>query len=427
VKPRADDGRLRRALVEAANVGGQSMADLTVLASQHDPFRVDTPAGHRDGAWLAAASDDLGLGERPIHLRGLHYAVLGRTKPNGLPYKNDDEDWLWLSGVAGKAARWLGYIPFERIRDQRNTPPVVRVHSKPLPGAFLTAGVDVEIPSADDALPTADVDDFTGEQANKLVIFGEKSSLEDVLGPISTEFGADLYLPTGEISDTMLHQMGRVGAADGRPMVVLCFADCDPSGWQMSISISRKLQAFKALEFGDLDFEVHRIGLTPDQVREYGLPTTPLKDDEKEKRAEAWRAAMGVDQTEIDALASLRPELLRTLAINAVSPFFDRTLDARVLDAESEWRREAQDVVDSTLDLDQLDRMAREKLASLRTEIDQLNRGLSINPDDFDLPGIVVPTAIDRRAEATGRALVDSRWAFAEQCRRLKASKGYRE
>jgi hypothetical protein len=36
-------------------VGGllAAMKDLTVLASQNDPFRVDTPARHRDGAWLA--------------------------------------------------------------------------------------------------------------------------------------------------------------------------------------------------------------------------------------------------------------------------------------------------------------------------------------------------------------------------------------
>ena len=62
----------------------------------------------------------------------------------------------------------------------------------------------------------------------------------------------------------------------------------------MSISVSRKLQALKALEFGGLDIEVHRVALTPDQVREYGLPSTPLKDTER--RADKWTAAMGVEQ-----------------------------------------------------------------------------------------------------------------------------------
>jgi hypothetical protein len=39
------------------------MKDLTVLAPQNDPFRLDTPAAHRDGAWRAiiVAAGDRGL------------------------------------------------------------------------------------------------------------------------------------------------------------------------------------------------------------------------------------------------------------------------------------------------------------------------------------------------------------------------------
>src|SRR2546430_2085737 len=49
-------------------------------------------------------------------------------------------------------------------------------------------------------------------------------------------------------------------------------------------------------------------GADPGSVREYGLPSTPLKDTEK--RAGSWQREMHVEQTEIDALASLRPDLL---------------------------------------------------------------------------------------------------------------------
>ncbi len=42
-------GLLRRRLLET----GRSLKDVTVLSVQNDPFRVDTPAGHRDGSWLA--------------------------------------------------------------------------------------------------------------------------------------------------------------------------------------------------------------------------------------------------------------------------------------------------------------------------------------------------------------------------------------
>lgn len=40
----------------------------------------------------------------------------------------------------------------------------------------------------------------------------------------------------------------------------------------MGISVSRKLQALKILLPEMPDFEVHRVALTPDQVRDYGLP-----------------------------------------------------------------------------------------------------------------------------------------------------------
>jgi hypothetical protein len=219
--------------------------------------------------------------------------------------------------------------------------------------------------------------------------------------------------------------MAAVGAADGRPMVVLCFSDADPAGRQMPISIARKLQAFKALEFGDLDFRVYRVALTAEQVGEYGLPSTPLK--ESERRADRWRQEMGVEQTEIDALASLQPQLLTQIARSALRPFFDRTLDERVFHAEQSWLDEAQSTIDSALNADHLARIrvaAAERLARMRNEIDALNRALHIDVDDFDLPEPQVPEAVVP-PQSNGSPLIDSRWSFAEQCRRLIGSKAY--
>jgi hypothetical protein len=79
--------------------------------------------------------------------------------------------------------------------------------------------------------------------------------------------------------------MARAAQDDGRPLAVFYFADCDPAGWQMGISVARKLQALKILLPKMPDFEVHRVALTPGQVREYGLPSTPLKATEKRNLA----------------------------------------------------------------------------------------------------------------------------------------------
>jgi hypothetical protein len=263
-------------------------------------------------------------------------------------------------------------------------------------------------------------------QPCKIVMVGEKSSLDDVLGPIADRHHADLYLPTGEMSDTLIHQMAKIGAEDGRPMVVFYFSDCDPAGWQMPVSVARKLQALKVGFFPDLDVQVHRVALTPDQVREHGLPSTPLKDTEK--RGGDWQAAMGVEQTEIDALASLQPDLLRELARDAIKPFFDPGLDARAYQVADEWRREAQAVVDNNIDKEQLDQLRvgfEAKLAELRSEIDSINDALRIDLTDVDVPP-VPPVPEPELSGSNGKPLLDSSWSFAEQCRRLIDSKAYR-
>jgi len=405
---------------------GCNLQDLTVLATRNDPFRLDTPAGHRDGEWLATQVARL-PSERRIHLRGLHYMVLGQTKPDGTPYRNTEQDWNWLSEKAAKCARWLGDVPFERIIDARNSPPIVRVFEPPDPTPYIHVGVNVEIPSASEIRPRIEVEDFVGVQRHKLVVFGEKTSLEDVLAPIAEYYSADLYLPAGECSDTLLHQLARVGAEDGRRMVVFYLADCDPSGWQMAVSVARKLQAFKAALFPELDFEVRRVALTPEQVRLYGLPSTPLKATEL--RAAAWMKATGVEQTEIDALATLRPDLLGQIARDSIEPFFDSTLARRVSDAKREWTAAAQRALEEQTGEDELDRIQREaagKLDELRERIDEIDAALHVDIDADDLPSIVVPEP-QLNGPPDGLPLIDSMWSFTEQTRRLIAHKGYSE
>lgn len=422
----AEISPLRQLLDQTAAAEGCPMKDLTVLSPQVDPFRLDTPANHRDGGWLANAVLELGLGDRLIHLRGLHYAVLGLFKPDGTQYVNTIDNWLWLSESAAKAARWLGYIDFDRIVDKRNDAPIVRIFERQYAWPYLNVGIEVDIPDASDIEPRVGLADFAGVQPYKLVMIGEKSSLDEVLAPIADRYQADLYLPTGNISDTLVHQIAKIGADDGRPMVVTYFADCDPSGWNMAIEVGRKLQAFKASLYPDLVFRQYRAALTPDQVPDLGLPSTPLK--ETEKRADRWTAAFGVEQTEIDALSTLRPDVLRQIARAAVDPFYDHTLSARVRRAQLAWEDEAQAAVDADTDqehLDQIRREATEKLATLRAEIEAINEAARIGADDFDLPPVPpVPEPVISGDQPM--PLLDSAWSFADQCRRLIDSKAYR-
>jgi hypothetical protein len=291
-------GVLRSILEQARVEADCSLSDLTALSAQVDPYRLDTPSSHRDGKWLAEQLNKaLGRSKR-IHWRGLHYVLVSGKRPVVMPdgqvYRNTEEDWLWLSGVARKAARWLGYIPFERIADNRNAEPIIHRKATVSPGAFVSIGL------------LAIASGFEPRQAFHFAIFGEKASLEDVLGPVAKEKQADLYLPTGEISDTLVHRIAKDADDDGRPLVMFTLADCDPAGRQMSVSIGRKLQALRDLLFPNLRFEVVPVALNPDQVAELGLPSTPLKETEQ-------RADRGARHSESSRLRSTRwPPYART-------------------------------------------------------------------------------------------------------------------
>lgn len=418
-----DGSPLRSAIERAAKEQHCSLGDLTVLAAQNDPFRLDTPSRHRDGKWLADTADRLGLGDRKKHLRGLHYMCIGESKPSSDPYMNTDDDWLWLSGDCAKAARFLGYIPWEQIPDLRNAEPVIREFSQPEPWPYLSAGLDVTLPDVADIMPVLDVDDFTGTQPYHIVMGGEKASLDDVLGPIAQAHAADLYLPTGEMSDSLIYRIAKTSVDDGRPTVVLWFGDSDPAGHQMTISVARKLQAMNEL-IGPFDYQVHRVALTPAQVKAYGLPSSPLKATER--RADRWERLMGVQQTEIDALASLRPELLRRIARDAIAPFFDSTLARRVNEARARWLVQAREVITRDTDSEALARIRQQaagQLEDMQEQIDALNDQLRFSADDYALPEIEIP-----EPELDGEPpepLISSDWSFARQSLALINSKRY--
>ena len=417
-------------MLEAASADiGCSLTDLTVLSAQVDPYRLDTASGHRDGQWVAKQLDRAIGKKRRIHWRGLHYVLVSTSnlvKPNGERYRNDDENWTWLVNVAGKAARWLGYIPFERITDNRNAEPFIHHKARVSPEAFVSIGLDVQIPDVEDLEPLPIARGFEPRQAFHFVIFGEKASLEDVVLPIASAMQADLYLPTGEISDTLLYRIADDGNDDGRPMVVFCLADCDPAGHQMPVSIGRKLQAFRDLLFPKLRFEVVPVALSVDQVRELGLPSTPLK--ETERRADRWRGAFNVEQTEIDALATLRPDVLREILERAFDPYFDRTLQGRVTLAEDEWNRRAEEALREQIDQENLEALraeAADRLAELDSAIADINERLQLAAADrFDLPEIEVPEP-EVNEDAGRQALVsfDDDWVAAT--RALIARKQY--
>jgi hypothetical protein len=336
-----------------------------VLKPEYDPYRFDTENGHINAAWFAGQAARF-WPDATIHLRGMHYRlVVANTvrKPNGDIYVNTDADWKWLQAEASAAARWLAYVPFSSIIDERNSPPLLFVPDDEIPSAALYGGVRVDVPSLDDAMPSLEASGFVARQPNRVVLIGEKSSLADVLRPIAERIEGELILPTGEATITQIAELAARADADGRRLVVIYFSDFDPAGHQMPVSVSRKLQALRDLEFPNLEIEVHVAALTRSQCEEYDLPSTPLKDTEK--RGDNWRAVMGREQTEIDALAAVRPDVLRQIAEDAVAPFCDDSLDERTEIARDAWTEAAALLLAAHPDYDR----ARQSVADARDAV----------------------------------------------------------
>lgn len=412
---------LRAKLEKLAAEYGGTAKDWAIMSPKSDPFLMDTDTNHIAGQWLKDMLDSNAI--VIIHDRGVHYvlATAGMIKPNGDPYTNTDANWNWLVGVIN-AARWLGYIDFQQITDHKNAEPVIRIRSTPEPLASITADLDVVVPGAEEVQPTVALDGFTNTQPYRIAIMGEKSSLEPVLGPIADRYNTDLVLFAGDASNTRIAELARAAWWDGRPLVVLYFADCDPWGCKMANAVAWKMLALQAHQFPGLEFRIYRAGLTPDQVREYDLPQSPIEKG-KEAEAESWRDATGVDQTEIDAIATLQPELLAQIAEEWIAYFRDDTLDRRVAEARNEWVSAAQVVVDAGIDQAALD-SAVEAMEQHRVEVQAILDG-QVQPVIAAAEAITLPDLPDIPEatvdlDAQPEALVDTDWEFAAQAQALR-------
>lgn len=380
---------LRRIIESAASTSGCSLGDLTVLSASRDAYRLDTPAGHAKGQWLADAYREVNPEGRRLHLRGLHYRLVGRVNlPNGKPYINDDATWTWMSEQAAKCARFLGYLPWDALRDARNAPPQVfkRGFQPPLWNLHIE---NVEVLLPNDLEPRMILFGDLCRQPWQQVIIAEKQGVSDLLKPIAEDYQASLVTPGGELSDQLLYEVLADAAEDGRPLAIHQLGDFDPSGHQMAISTARTAQAIRDQWFPDLQIRVHAIALTLDQCREWNLPSTPLK--ETERRASKWTAAMGWEQTELDAAASLVPREFGQVIKASLNQYYDHALeDDAAMEAYRLEKLANQRLAEQLGDdaLHQIRLSAQGKLNELQELVDQINDSLRIDPAEA---GIVMP------------------------------------
>ena len=346
---------------QLAKETGCKVTDLIALASQNDPFYQGTPSGLALAEWFAEVYYRQGWQHTRVHIRRAHYAILslGSTLPNGKPYENTEECWGTLL-MASKAARYLKLVDIASFDDKKNDDPVSYDYGTPSEASLSVYDSlyesDLQIPDFP-GLPYYSLDNFQASQRYHLEVWCEKSTMNDVLIPLCQRYGMTLQTGAGELSITLTSLLAERMQECGKPTRVFYISDFDPAGQSMPVAISRKLEYFVRNNHLDVDVRLFPLVLTADQVRQYRLPRTPIKDTER--RRAGFEAHHGEGAVELDALEALLPGELRRILTNYIERYYDTDLDNRSRQARQELERDYTDIRTEVLDtfVDQIDEL----------------------------------------------------------------------
>jgi hypothetical protein len=427
-------------LKDLAKRQGKRVTDLIALSRNHDPFYVGTPAHITNGKWFADLWQRFGLTDG-IHIRRMHYLIVSQKEPvllpNGNKYENTELHWGFLSDASEKA-RYLGLVEFSAFVDRRNPEAIIYPASNaPEPEILVdnSGWVLQSLPSFPE-LPGYSVENYQGQQRYILELWCEKSTMNDVIEPISRRYEVNLQTGVGELSIIKTYELfERVRQAE-RPTRIGYLSDFDPGGQSMPVAVARKLEFFLRSNNGNGNYDVKLfpLCLTLEQTRHYELPRTPIKDSEKRK--DEFEQRFGEGATELDALEALRPGTLERIVCEWIDRYYDHGLGARVESAKQDLESELHDACQAVMEKHQkeTDRL-RQAHRALRKEFDQkmklhnknltallekIAAELQINGPDLD--SHPVPEAAE--ADETVEALFDSGRDYFEQLNVYKKFQG---
>ena len=253
--------------------------------------------------------------------------VIGRPKPDGTPYTNTDDGLAVAVGERGQGrpvARLHPVRPDHRPAQRRAGDPRVQ---PPEPGRVPVHRAQHRDPRRHRARslrlglprrPAVPPGDDRREVLARRRASARSPRLRGRPVPADRRDERHADLP---------HRRGR-RTADGRPMVVLYFADCDPAGWQMILSVSPQAAGAQACCCPECPTSSPPGRAHPGPGRRVRLAVNPAEGH----RAAGRQVAAG-DGRRADRDRRVRrcgPDLLRQIAREALDGFFDHTLCRRV-------------------------------------------------------------------------------------------------
>lgn len=310
---------------ELAKITGRRIPDLLALSRSNDPFFI-SPAQAQQAEWFAAQWERFNL-QDGVHLRCIHYMLVSQANPvamvDGRPYQNTELCWQYL-GNASKAARCLGLVAADSLKDARNPDVTLSREYPARPDCGMRLGFDWmgesmgwDMPridtrladSLDWSVPGIEVDGYgptDHDQPFHLELISEKSTMDDVLVPLCADLRINYAPATGFQSITGAVALLKRLRQAHKPGVVFYVSDFDPAGSFMPPAASRQVEFWLPTFAPGLDVLLLPVVLTLEQVRHYRLPAVPIKetDHRQAKRGanERWEATSAPHRDRLEQL-----------------------------------------------------------------------------------------------------------------------------
>jgi hypothetical protein len=246
----------------------------------------------------------------PLTIRQIFYRLVGAHG-----YDKTERAYARLCEHLNRARR-ARLISFEAIRDD---------------GSVISAPDDWHSVEQFWATVRAIAENFTldrsaGQKA-RLVVICEAAGMVPQLERVAHPFSVMVMSGGGFDSATDKHKFAAELAGHDRPTEVLHIGDQDPSGVSMFLAFLEDVEAFARELSGSATFT--RLVVTPEQIRQYRLPTAPPKDTD--------RRAFNGQTCQAEALA---PDVLARILTNAIESRLDLDVLERVKGREKSLRRQ---------------------------------------------------------------------------------------
>ncbi|MGA2466857.1 MAG: hypothetical protein ABSH06_21230 [Thermodesulfobacteriota bacterium] len=401
-----------------------------------DPFDISQRPAPAELGWAKWFKEITEGVNPPYHIRRIHYRTLGKLKPDDSTYENTTNNSSLLA-KASIYARYLGLVDFDLIEDRKNEGEVVQVVYDPdeVSTDFSINPKSFTYPEIDGAEDVVQVNSENCieygvgiRQPYHLEIWVEKSTMNDILIPITKKYRTRLVVASGQFSLTNVKDLYE-GIKDlEKPVRIFYLRDFDPAGENMPTAVARKIEWFIRTRRPEIDLKLFDVALTDEQCVKYKLPRTPISEKKGLKYKAAFEEKYGEGATELDALEALHPGTLTNILDDAISPYFDEELEETITDLEeSETERLEQSQEDIVSEIVESKRVKldplieeynilMEKVNSVGSKIEAL---MESTRGDYSFEA-EYPEESDQVVDEEADPILDTRISYEEQLKKYR-------